>query len=561
MKPSTRYYAWLLGVAVLAFANAQTRIDLRTQGKNVDFSEVPTKPFQTGATLPATCSVGETFFKTDALAGKNFYGCTGTNKWTLQAEAGPELPDVTGQIGKVLTNDGSGPQWSAINGDVSGTAGSLVVQGLQGRSFSAVTPADGDVIKWSASMQKWEPAGEKVTLGGDASGLSGQALIRGLQGRAVSAEAPVNGQTLTWNAQASQWEPGLPSVSLSGDARGSNSDVVVKGLQGRAVASTVPSHNQVLTWDAATATWKPAAGVWADNGATLTATSGRTVVVDALAVGDGTVPGELPMYETTANGNDYVSIKVPNAVSQILRLEFPNAVPNPGDLLTFGALDTDTRIQPLAYTPFPNKNTACAAGKHVAGFGPDNAMTCTDDTAAGSSAPLVFGTTGLGYFQPWTQAGGLSNTAVHAVTDAKFYQMVVPYKITISKIGFSCYTGGTGGFVVGIYNTTTKLAQARQVNPANTTTYVLTIDAAPLTLEPGVYYFAWGSDISATAAITHTNDTYGSPTLPGILNSGTLKRIGYGGTLTGAGATLALPASLPTLTSTNDPHPLAVLLP
>jgi len=79
---------WLLGVALSVGAGAQTQIDLRTQTKSVDFSGVPTKPFQTGTALPATCSAGETFFMVGAPAGQNFYGCTATNAWTLQT-AGP----------------------------------------------------------------------------------------------------------------------------------------------------------------------------------------------------------------------------------------------------------------------------------------------------------------------------------------------------------------------------------------------------------------------------------------------------------------------------------------
>src|SRR5436309_14857889 len=66
-------------------AHAQTQIDLRTQAKDVDFSAAPfTQSFQSGTTLPGTCSVGGTFFKTNAPAGSNFYACTSTNVWTAQ---------------------------------------------------------------------------------------------------------------------------------------------------------------------------------------------------------------------------------------------------------------------------------------------------------------------------------------------------------------------------------------------------------------------------------------------------------------------------------------------
>ncbi len=77
-------------------ASGQTRVDLRTQVKNIDFSEAEsTKPAKTGTELPATCSVGEQFFKTDAVAGQNEYGCTAPNTWT-QLGAGTKLP---GQFG------------------------------------------------------------------------------------------------------------------------------------------------------------------------------------------------------------------------------------------------------------------------------------------------------------------------------------------------------------------------------------------------------------------------------------------------------------------------------
>jgi hypothetical protein len=47
--------------------------------------------WKTGTTLPSTCSVGESFFKTNASAGQNVYGCTATNTWTLQGGSGGGL--------------------------------------------------------------------------------------------------------------------------------------------------------------------------------------------------------------------------------------------------------------------------------------------------------------------------------------------------------------------------------------------------------------------------------------------------------------------------------------
>src|SRR5664279_2930995 len=64
---------------------AQTQIDLRTQAKHIDFTAAAsTRPLQTGTVLPATCVPGDMFFKTDAPAGGNVYGCTAPNAWSAQ---------------------------------------------------------------------------------------------------------------------------------------------------------------------------------------------------------------------------------------------------------------------------------------------------------------------------------------------------------------------------------------------------------------------------------------------------------------------------------------------
>lgn len=267
---------WLLGVAVLVGAAAQTRLDLQTQSKSVDFSGVPTKPFRTGTTLPATCSVGETFFKVDAPAGKNFYGCTATNTWTLQAvEAPAELPTATGQSGKVLSTDGSVPAWTSLAGDISGVAGALLVQGLQGRTLSPASPADGDVVEWNAATRVWEPG--KSSLAGDATGPTTSTIIRGLQGRAVSAAAPANGQTLGWNVTSNRWEPGSPTVILAGDATGPAGSAVVRGLQSRAVSTTAPVDGQGLKWNGTVQQWEPGSPIVALAG-DATGSAGSTVV-------------------------------------------------------------------------------------------------------------------------------------------------------------------------------------------------------------------------------------------------------------------------------------------
>lgn len=62
-----------------------------------------TKPVKTGTTAPATCSVGELFYDTDATAGQNLFGCTATNTWTLQSGGGAGTPG--GSNGEIQFND------------------------------------------------------------------------------------------------------------------------------------------------------------------------------------------------------------------------------------------------------------------------------------------------------------------------------------------------------------------------------------------------------------------------------------------------------------------------
>src|SRR5580698_5638611 len=84
MKQSRCVASAILGSLLSApFAVGQTLINLAAQSKNEDFSAaVATKPAKVGTTLPATCSVGEVFFKTNAPPGQNLFGCTATNIWS-----------------------------------------------------------------------------------------------------------------------------------------------------------------------------------------------------------------------------------------------------------------------------------------------------------------------------------------------------------------------------------------------------------------------------------------------------------------------------------------------
>jgi hypothetical protein len=136
-------------------AVAQTQIDLRSQAKKADFSAASmTKPFQTGTVLPATCTVGQSYFKADAPAGANIYACTSANVWTVVGAK--EMPGVAGNAGTALTTDGASAAWTRPGGDVSGALANLKVSGLQGRAVTSAAPGDGNVLQWKSATSQWE---------------------------------------------------------------------------------------------------------------------------------------------------------------------------------------------------------------------------------------------------------------------------------------------------------------------------------------------------------------------------------------------------------------------
>ena len=88
-----------------------------------------TQPAKKGTIVPATCTVGEQFFKTDAAAGQNLYFCTAANTWTQMK---------TGSSWDPLDRT----SWWAVddfNGGATGTIGSLGWQsGTEGQGSGSV---------------------------------------------------------------------------------------------------------------------------------------------------------------------------------------------------------------------------------------------------------------------------------------------------------------------------------------------------------------------------------------------------------------------------------------
>jgi hypothetical protein len=61
------------------------------------------RAIKVGTTLPATCTAGDLFFKSDAPAGSNLYGCSSMNSWSLQSGS---VTTVFGRTGAVNAQPG-----------------------------------------------------------------------------------------------------------------------------------------------------------------------------------------------------------------------------------------------------------------------------------------------------------------------------------------------------------------------------------------------------------------------------------------------------------------------
>jgi len=80
--------ALLLSLVIVSCVFGQSSVDgdrIPTATARINNSgALSTKPVKAGTSLPATCSVGEFYNKTDAAANAVLYACTATNTWTPQ---------------------------------------------------------------------------------------------------------------------------------------------------------------------------------------------------------------------------------------------------------------------------------------------------------------------------------------------------------------------------------------------------------------------------------------------------------------------------------------------
>ena len=471
--PKCTYY--LLAALALAGAGAaQTKVDLRTQAKTIDFSLADsTRPSKMGTGLPATCAQGETFLRLDAPAGRNWYTCLTANQWTLQ---GADTPAVgSGNTNSVLASDGSAAVWKSLGGDVSGAPDALTVNRILGRPLNATAPASGQVLTWGGSS--WAAASlpaptlssvfgragavtaqtgdyqfsqisgailttQLPSLGGDLSGVLSAATVSRLQNRPVAATAPATGQVLAWSGV--QWEPeaasggvtsafgrtgaivsqtgdyGFAQISgtvgssqlpvLGGDLTGSLTTVTVAGLQSRPVASTAPTTGQALTWSGTQ--WQP----------------------QTLAAGVTSAFGRSGAIMATAG--DYSASQVTNAVDKTQPTTYSS-----GARQTFSGSATTAGLQ-VTPSALP---TMAQAGDMVVDSGDSNQLKVYNGTswvdATPSTTPANYVTTFIGQttisVPGSTHRLGTANLLVACYDSSVPANMIEPSTITVDPSSYN----------------------------------------------------------------------------------------------------------------------------
>lgn len=424
----------------LSLCFAQTVIDLRTQSKSADFSSaITTRPFKTGAALPAACQVGESFFKTDATAGENLYGCTAPDVWTKLNMV--ELPSSSGQSGKLLSTDGAAARWTAIGGDVDGSPGANVVRKVQGRRVSSAAPADADVLQWNSAASQWEPLPNNPVLStGDGIIAIGPTVsvdeatvpqyLVGAVAPAMTCQAGrsfytnLSNQTLYYCGSTNTWVP----LSRFGHTH-SAAEITSGTLATNKIAAG--TDGQCLITSGGTTSWGPCPGGSGDvtgpaaaedygftlyegvTGARLRALNGlkadgqgNVSVPGWVTTGDGTAAGELQLCPP--NSTNCVSWMSPAARTTETKLTLPAGDPGAArQALVFGipAGGVSSGAWQNVYAPgdtiasadLPTPTTAaggkvraitCAGGQFVNAINLDSTVTCGAAPAGSKYAGL-----------------------------------------------------------------------------------------------------------------------------------------------------------------------------
>jgi hypothetical protein len=178
----------------LSSAFSQTTINLRTQSRDVDFTNAAyTRPFKSGTALATACSIGDAFLKTDAPPGQNLYICTNPGNpgtWTVQGSETASGSSGVSDIGNLRDFTVSFNAGSATVGCPSGLCQVRIGEKVYQYTTAAVA-AGLTGTGASTTVYFYLDASGVLTLGYDGVIVRG-AVLSGLTGVANVTNAPAN---------------------------------------------------------------------------------------------------------------------------------------------------------------------------------------------------------------------------------------------------------------------------------------------------------------------------------------------------------------------------------
>lgn len=178
--------------------------------------------------------------------------------------------NTTYTAGSGLNLTGSEFSHGSHTGDVTGTT-ALTVTRIQGRQVTSNAPANGQVLKWNTTNNRWELGDDELGAAGTNDGVVTSIGVTGTTTKTITLtrSQSLPDLTATFNDEGSSYSAGT-GMTLTGstfNAQTTNALWNANQLQSIGVSTTTPSSGQVLKYNGSS--WAPAA----DNAGTGTITS------------------------------------------------------------------------------------------------------------------------------------------------------------------------------------------------------------------------------------------------------------------------------------------------
>ncbi len=342
-----------------ASALAQTKIDLKTQAGDVDFSgAVSTKPVTMGTSLPASCAVGQFFFLSTAPAGANLYGCSAVNQWTVEGGISAQNCQVDTNTQVLKCTDNGGHVYAVVqtaSGPTSNQWVDYVTSNGTAHTSQPTASAVGAVADPGANGIPYRSAVGTATVA-NANQLSGAFFCQDTGGSGSYA-CNLNPPIAAYSPGTSYWfranSPNSGPATINFNGMGART--IVKQSNQPLVANDIVAGQWVmLTYDGANMQMQSQTG---NSPGAVSSVFGRQGSISAQA-------GDYTTAQVTESGNLYFTNSRARAAlsgsSTIAYTASTGAIDCPTCITSLTSADTDL------YGSFPHLSVVRIQGKSVA---------------------------------------------------------------------------------------------------------------------------------------------------------------------------------------------------